>query len=103
LRGTRTTEVLLRAAHGYSDRDLKDKQYVRAIDESGLFGFNQNMIRCLSCDGILTKQEEVCYRCGDPAPEHVKSAQNCVPLLLVLGLVVSVGFTAYSFWFGATR
>lgn len=56
------------------------------------------MIRCESCDGILTKQETVCYRCGDPAPEQPKSAQHSVSLLLVVGLIVTLGFTAYSFW-----
>jgi uncharacterized paraquat-inducible protein A len=58
------------------------------------------MIRCQSCDGILTKDEEVCYRCGDPAPERAKSAKSLVPLLLAVGLIVSIGFTAYSFWLG---
>ena len=61
------------------------------------------MIRCLSCDGILTKDEKTCYTCGDPAPPQVKSAQNFVPLLLAAGLILSVGFTAYSFWSGAPR
>jgi len=30
------------------------------------------MTRCQSCDGILTKNEEACYRCGDPVPENAK-------------------------------
>ena len=61
------------------------------------------MIRCLSCDGILTKEEKTCYTCGDPVPEHTKSAPNSVPLFLVVGMIASVGFVAYSFWFSAVR
>ena len=60
------------------------------------------MIRCLSCDGILTKDEKACYTCGDPVAAHAKSAQK-FPLLLMVGLIASVGFAAYSFWFGAAR
>lgn len=59
------------------------------------------MIRCESCDGILTKHEKVCYQCGDPAPGHAKSS-GLFPLLLAVVLIVSLGFTAYSFLSGAT-
>ncbi len=61
------------------------------------------MIRCLSCDGILTKDEKACYKCGDPAPENAKAMQTFVPLFLGVGLIVSIGFTACLFWFGTTR
>lgn len=55
------------------------------------------MTRCQSCDGILTKNEEVCYHCGDPAPENAKSASTFPLLLVGAGLIVSLGFAAYSF------
>jgi uncharacterized paraquat-inducible protein A len=55
------------------------------------------MTRCQSCDGILTKNEEACYRCGDPVPENAKSAGTFSLLLVAAGLIVSIGFTAYSF------
>ena len=54
------------------------------------------MIRCLSCDGILTRNEAVCYRCGDPAPEQAKSG-GFFRLILAVGLIASLGFTVYSF------
>ena len=60
------------------------------------------MIRCLSCDGILTKEEKTCYTCGDPVAEHAKPAQK-FPLLLVVGLIASVGFAAYTFWSGTVK
>jgi hypothetical protein len=64
--------------------------------------FNCDMMRCESCDGIVTKDEKVCYQCGDPVPQQSKSTQTCVPLLLTFGLILSLGFTAYSFWLGVT-
>jgi predicted RND superfamily exporter protein len=30
------------------------------------------MLRCLSCNGILSKNEGVCYTCGEAVPENVK-------------------------------
>jgi len=55
------------------------------------------MIRCQSCDGILTKDEAVCYRCGDPAPERAKSSGSFFRLVLAAGLILSLGFTAYAY------
>jgi hypothetical protein len=55
------------------------------------------MLRCQSCDGILTKTEVVCYQCGDPVPGHAKSGGVFFPMLLVLALILSLGFTAYTF------
>jgi len=85
----------------YSGNNLNHKRYVRAIDLESFVGFNGDMIRCLSCDGILTKDEAVCYRCGDPAPEHAKSGSS-FGLLLAVGLILSIGFTAYTFLLAAT-
>jgi len=55
------------------------------------------MIRCLSCDGILTKDEEVCYQCGDPVPGRKKSGSALFSILLVVALILSAGFAAHSF------
>lgn len=60
------------------------------------------MIRCQCCDGILTKDEAICYQCGDPVPGHAKSGGGFFRLLLTLGLVVSIAFTVYTFVLGAT-
>ncbi len=30
------------------------------------------MLRCLSCNGVMTKTEVKCYSCGEPAPWTVK-------------------------------
>jgi hypothetical protein len=67
-----------------------------------LAGFNGDMTRCLSCDGILTKDEAVCYQCGDPVPERQKSGPGVFSLLLTLGLIASIGFTVYTFLLGGT-
>jgi hypothetical protein len=56
------------------------------------------MLRCESCDGILTKEERVCYQCGDPAPDHRKPAGSIWPLLFGIALIVSLGFTAYAYF-----
>ena len=56
-----------------------------------------DMIRCESCDGILTKTEKVCYQCGDPAPGHAKSSGGVFAFVVALVVIVSIGFTAYSF------
>jgi uncharacterized paraquat-inducible protein A len=54
------------------------------------------MLRCQSCDGILTKTEAVCYQCGDPVPGHEKSKWTLLPMLLIAALILTLGFTAYS-------
>ena len=62
-----------------------------------MFGLIKDMIRCQSCDGILTKEEESCYQCGDPVPERAKPAWTFTPLLVAAALIVSLGLTAYTF------
>jgi len=42
-------------------------------------------------------EEKVCYQCGDPVPGRAKPAWSFVPQLVVAGLIVSLGLTAYSF------
>jgi len=54
------------------------------------------MLRCESCDGILTKEEKHCYQCGDPVPEQAK-ADGIFTYLFAMALILTLGFTAYSF------
>ena len=61
------------------------------------------MNRCESCDGILTKNEQVCYLCGDAVPGRAKAGLKFFPLLVALGLIVSLGFTAYTFLLGSAQ
>ena len=61
------------------------------------------MNRCESCDGILTKNEKVCYLCGDAVPERAKAQLRFFPLLVALGVILSLGFTAYTFLWDAAR
>jgi len=56
---------------------------------------NRDMLRCESCDGILTKSEKHCYQCGDPAPAQAKS--DGILTFLTAVLIGSLGFAAYSF------
>jgi len=54
------------------------------------------MLRCESCDGILTKNEKHCYQCGDPVPGQAKSG-GIFTFLFTAVLIGSLGFAAYSF------
>ena len=67
-----------------------------------LAGFNGDMTRCMSCDGILTKDEAICYQCGDPVPGRAKKGMGFFSLLLAAGLVMSIAFTVYTFVLGGT-
>jgi hypothetical protein len=58
------------------------------------------MTRCLQCNGILAKNERVCYSCGEAAPIQSRSAGNGYSLLLALAFIVSLGLTAFSFLSG---
>lgn len=59
------------------------------------------MTRCQSCDGILTKKDEVCYYCGEEAPGHEKGGLS-LPMVLAVGLILSAGVIVYSFFSGVT-
>jgi len=61
-----------------------------------MVGLNRDMLRCQSCDGILTKHEKHCYQCGDPVPAQAKS-DGIFTYLITVVLILSLGFTAYSF------
>ncbi len=65
-------------------------------------GFNGDMTRCMSCDGILTKDEAVCFQCGDPAPGREKPGPGFLSVLVTLGLIASIGFSIYTFVLGGT-
>ena len=80
---------------GYSGDHLKGRQYVSAMDMDSIVLFNRDMLRCQSCDGILTKNEKLCYQCGDPAPEQAKS-DGIFTFLFAVVLIGSLGFAAYS-------
>ena len=58
------------------------------------------MTRCLQCNGILAKNERVCYSCGEKAPVHSKAAGNGYSLLLAVAFILSLGLTAFSFLSG---
>jgi hypothetical protein len=46
------------------------------MDGSTNSRFNLIMLRCLSCNGILAKNEKTCYSCGEVSPEHVKKKKG---------------------------
>ncbi|MBZ5607823.1 MAG: hypothetical protein LAP38_06180 [Acidobacteriia bacterium] len=57
------------------------------------------MAHCLSCNGLLTRRDAVCYVCGEPAPKLAKvtvagKSSSNLSNFLFLG---SLGFTTYSF------
>jgi hypothetical protein len=58
------------------------------------------MTRCLQCNGILAKNERVCYSCGEAAPMQSRPRGNGYSLLLALAFIVSLGLTAFSFLAG---
>ena len=58
------------------------------------------MTRCVSCNGILAKNETVCYSCGEPVPGRSKSKGIGLSSFIPLALIVSLGFAAYSFFSG---
>lgn len=58
------------------------------------------MTRCLQCNGILAKNERVCYSCGETAPLQAGSVGKGYSLLLALAFIVSLGLTAFSFLSG---
>ena len=57
------------------------------------------MAHCLTCNGLLTKNDSVCYVCGEPAPKLSRVTLTRKPTsgLSNFLFVASLGFTAYSF------
>ena len=62
--------------------------------------FNVVMTRCMSCDGILAKNETACYSCGEPVPGRFRSGKKGLSLLLPLALIATIAVAAYSFFLG---
>jgi len=55
------------------------------------------MGRCSSCNGVVTKQDSLCYMCGARLPKRARVAVAGKPLspLSNMLFVGSLGFTAY--------
>ncbi len=49
---------------------------------------------------MIKKSERVCYSCGDPIPDRTKSDGGFISALLIVGLVLALAFTAWSFFGG---
>jgi hypothetical protein len=60
------------------------------------------MAHCLSCNGLLTRRDVVCYVCGEPAPKLAKIQIASKPAsgLSNFLFVGSLGFSGYSFFSG---
>ena len=58
------------------------------------------MLRCLSCNGILAKNETVCYSCGEASPEHLKQKNKGqgkgFSTVVSIAFFASLGFTGLS-------
>jgi len=57
------------------------------------------MLRCQSCNGILTKAETVCFSCGEAAPGQGKdkpAARNRFALVIKVVFFLSVALTGFS-------
>lgn len=52
------------------------------------------MTRCESCHGIMKKSEPACYVCGEKNPAGASPGGYT---WLTLAVLVSIGFTAYTF------
>jgi hypothetical protein len=50
-----------------------------------------------SCEGIIAKQDIVCFKCGDPIPGRTPqtSTWKGVAILLTLLVIASIGFSAF--------
>jgi hypothetical protein len=55
-----------------------------------------DMTRCISCDGILTKEEMACYSCGEPVPGRSKPRRGGLSSFIPVTLLVFVGWAVYS-------
>ena len=56
------------------------------------------MPRCASCNGIVTKQDVVCYGCGDPIPKSMRPWQpKRISKVSNMAFFASLGLTAFSF------
>ncbi len=60
------------------------------------------MGRCLYCHGVVTRDEDYCYICGDRLPKHkrskVETKRPPVSPFTNLVFMASLAFTAYCFF-----
>lgn len=56
------------------------------------------MLRCTSCNGILTKTEKTCYSCGAAIEQNAEQKSKAGGFNLVVSVVfyISLGLTALS-------
>lgn len=56
------------------------------------------MLRCLSCNGILTKSEAKCYSCGEVSPgqPNKKVRGNGLTMVATVAFYLSIGITIFS-------
>jgi hypothetical protein len=73
------------------------------MDKGSLARFNFGMARCSSCNGLITRQDVVCYICGDKLPKGPKRSQLTLPAtskphsaLTNLMFGASLGLTGFS-------
>jgi hypothetical protein len=59
---------------------------------------NRFMPRCVSCNGVVTKYDSVCYGCGDPVPKSQRPFQpKRISKVSNIAFIASLGLTAFSF------
>lgn len=59
------------------------------------------MGRCIYCHSVITRDEDHCYNCGDPVPQHARAVaakHRPVSALTNLVFLASLAFTAYCFF-----
>jgi hypothetical protein len=59
------------------------------------------MSRCIYCHGLIGKDEDNCYVCGDKVPEHLRvKARRRQPVTGLTNVIflVSLAFTAFCFF-----
>ena len=57
------------------------------------------MDRCHACNGMITKNERVCFSCGDPILQE-NSGAGSLSALLMVGVVLALGITAWLYFDG---
>jgi len=68
------------------------------MDSKPFFVSNWFMPRCVSCHGVVTKYDAVCYGCGDPVPKfHRTFEPKRISKASNIAFIASIGLTVYSF------
>ena len=60
------------------------------------------MPRCANCYGVVTKEDDICYSCGDMVPKEIRDAMKVkqpIPISKFSNIlfIASLGLTAFSF------